>query len=314
MAGLLRFIFLLALAALPVAAGAQSGKAYAPEDLRQLSIPDRVRVIEREYADQSDGRLIPDDQLEFYLDQVDSGWAFSQIKRDIATSLRGSAWQPPSSGWDQRNVTCSSADRRYTECQLPFRGPAVLTFQFSSAPCVEGRNWGQKPGLIWVDGGCRAQFGPGRGGNPPGLGNGRPPVAAGGVVCESKQGKRRRCPTGFRGPVRLAQQYSDRACVEGDTWDWTPGEVWVTRGCRALFVEGRGQSGGRPDYGQGGGYNVTCTSDDGRYRTCAWEQRQGVPRLIEQLSRERCVEGSSWGYERGALWVDRGCRARFGAR
>ena len=36
--------------ALPQAAAAQSTRAYAPENLRQLSLPDRVRVIEREYA------------------------------------------------------------------------------------------------------------------------------------------------------------------------------------------------------------------------------------------------------------------------
>ena len=60
-------------AALPAPAAAQSTRAYAPENLRQLSFSDRVRVVEREYADQSRGRQIPDDQLEFYLDQIDSG-------------------------------------------------------------------------------------------------------------------------------------------------------------------------------------------------------------------------------------------------
>ncbi len=40
-----------------------------------------------EYADQSSGRRLPDDQLEFYLDQIDSGWTFSRIKQDIAESL-----------------------------------------------------------------------------------------------------------------------------------------------------------------------------------------------------------------------------------
>ena len=87
--------------ALPQAAAAQSTRAYAPENLRQLSLPDRVRVIEREYADQSRGRQIPDDQLEFYLDQVDSGWGFSRIQQDIATSLRGgSASSGLRPGWN----------------------------------------------------------------------------------------------------------------------------------------------------------------------------------------------------------------------
>lgn len=318
MIGLLRcaLLLLVVLAASPLPAQAQ-GKAYAPEDLSGLSIPDRVRVIEREYSDQSGGKLIPDDQLEFYLDQVDSGWGFSEIKRDIATSLRGSSWRPPNSGWDQRNVTCSSVGRRYTECRTPFRGGVVLSFQFSDAPCVEGRTWGQGPGMVWVDGGCRAQFSEFRGG-PGGFRPGYGPGPNGrGIVCESREGKRRRCPTGFGGPVVLVEQYSDSPCIEGDTWGWTPGEVWVRRGCRGLFDEGRGRpglpGGGRPGYG-GYDYSVTCASEGGRYRSCAWDDSQGRPRLIEQISRDPCIEGRTWGYDRNGLWVDQGCRARFGAR
>ena len=76
-------------ATLPTPAAAQSTRAYAPENLRPLSVSDRVRVLELEYAEQSGGRQLPDDQLEFYLDQIDSGWGFSRIQQDIATSLRG---------------------------------------------------------------------------------------------------------------------------------------------------------------------------------------------------------------------------------
>jgi hypothetical protein len=294
------------------------GKAYAPDNLRSLSVPDQVRVIEREYADQSGGRLIPDDQLEFYLDQVHSGWRFSDVKNDIAQSLRGSSWRPPSSGWNQRNVTCSSLDKRYTECRTPFRGPVTLTFQFSAAECIEGRTWGQNRGVIWVDRGCRAQFSEDR--RSPGFGQPGGIVGAG-IICESREGKRRRCQTGFRGPVVLVEQYSDAPCIEGSTWGSAPGEVWVSRGCRARFEETRGLPPSRPGYGQGpgygagyGGYSVTCASEGGRYRTCAWDQRQGYPTLIEQISRDACVEGRTWGYQRGELWVDQGCRARFGSR
>ena len=104
--------------ALPVPAAAQSTRAYAPENLRQLSVSERARVIEREYADQSRGRRIPDDQLEFYLDQVDSGWGFSRIQQDIATSLRGgsasSGLRPGWNGsnWSGQTLICSSTDHR----------------------------------------------------------------------------------------------------------------------------------------------------------------------------------------------------------
>lgn len=213
-------------------------KAYAPEQLSQLSARDQTRVIELEYSEQSGGRRLPDDQLRFYLDQVRlSNWSFSQIKADIAQSLRGGTGVRPPAGVggqvDVREVICESRRNRLQECALPRRGDAQLVRQLSSNACVRDHTWGQR----------------------------------------------------------------------GQT-------VWVSRGCRAVFEVRRG--GGRPD----AVYSVTCTSDRGRRQTCAWElARHGRPRLIEQLTRAECREGSTWGYSpRDGLWVDRGCQARFGPR
>ena len=226
----------LALAA-PAAQAQISSRAYAPENLSQLSSSDRSRVISQEYADQSNGRRIPDDQLRFYLAQVNSGWGFSRIKQDIATSLRGSG---------------------------------------------NGGGWN------------------GGGGN-----NGT-------VRCESQDNRERTCNTGWRNAT-LVRQISGSACVEGQTWGARNGSVWVNRGCRGEFAEARGNSGG----GWGGGdsnYSVTCSSNNNRQQTCAWDARQGRPALIQQLSGTACVEGRSWGYSNGSLWVNGGCRARFGVR
>jgi hypothetical protein len=302
---------LLALSVPLQTAQAQSTKAYAPEDLRRLAVPDRVRVIELEYSEQSRGRSIPDDQLEFYLDQIDSGWTFSRIKQDIAESLRGTAWQPSLPGWQAAGVICSSERHRYEECPKPFRGPAVLTEQFSAVRCVEGVSWGQRGNLIWVDRGCRGRFSPDPR-SPVGRPDFVPPVSQG-VVCESREGRLRRCATPFRNPAQIVEQYSQAACIAGETWGSTPGEIWVTRGCRGLFVETIGRP-GRPGPGLPvSDYNVTCASDGG-YRACAWNRRAGFPFLIEQMSRAPCIEGRTYGYADGNLWVDRGCRARFGAR
>ena len=306
-------LLLLGLALLPGVTEAQvTAKAYAPENLRTLSIPDRVRVIELEYREQSRGGTIPDDQLEFYLAQIDSGWSFSRIKSDIAESLRGGVggpgrpgWQPPVSGWTPREMICSSERERYRECPKPFRGPAVISEQLSAIRCIEGVNWGQRRDLVWVDRGCRARFREDIRAPFPGGPN------IGAVTCESREGRRRRCPTPFNGPVMIVEQHSNAACIEGQTWGWSPGEIWVTRGCRATFVEAR--RGGRPGI-PGVGYNVTCSSENNRYRSCAWNDRMGRPYLIEQISRSPCIEGRSWGYTRDALWVDRGCAGRFGAR
>src|SRR5688572_3209722 len=132
---MLRFLagVVLSLSLTAVAAESRTvPKAYAPENLSQLSEGDQARVISLEYQDQSDGRRIPDDQLKFYLDQVDSGWGFSRIKADIATSLNG---QPGNGGWNSAGgkpgngppgsgqvVRCESVDQRSRECQTGFRG------------------------------------------------------------------------------------------------------------------------------------------------------------------------------------------------
>lgn len=287
------------------------GRAYAPENLGQLSVSDQVRVIENEYRDQSGGRRIADDQLDFYLDQVRySRWTFSRIQADISRSLRGGAgnWGPPSSGWDRQEVTCTSDSRRYRECRTPFRGPARITQQISSTRCVEGSNWGSRPGLIWVDEGCRARFAEDRRGWPTwgGAGGQRE------IECASNDDRYRQCNTGFRGRARLSRQLSRDACIEGRSWGQGPGMVWVSRGCRARF-EDAGWSGGNPGQGSSG-YSITCASSGGDRRTCAWNDRYGRPFLIERLSQASCVEGRSWGYNRGNVWVDDGCRARFGVR
>ena len=104
--------FLAGAFALPSTLQAQvSSKAYAPENMRNLSYPEQVRVIEKEYYEQSGGRSIPDDQLEFYLDSIESGWTFSRIKNDIATSLGGSQQGPwrPDNDWNARSVIRSES-------------------------------------------------------------------------------------------------------------------------------------------------------------------------------------------------------------
>ena len=94
---LLPSVFVLVLALAAGSATAQvAPRAYAPENLRTLSVQDQTRVISLEYSEQSRGRRIPDDQLRFYLDQVNrSNWTFSRIKQDIAQSLGGN-----SGGWE----------------------------------------------------------------------------------------------------------------------------------------------------------------------------------------------------------------------
>ena len=298
------FVVLGLLFAVPQPVQAQiQQKAYAPENLRGLSRNDQERVISLEYSEQSRGRRIPDDQLRFYIDQVNrSNWGFSRIKQDIATSLGGGngGWNPGPGPGPIGSVLCESSNNRYRECRTNFRGRAILTQNISSTRCVEGQNWGSRDGLVWVDRGCKGRFSQdsysGGDGNT--------------IRCESKDGRRKECATNFRGNAVLVRQLSSSRCVRGQTWGQNYNNIWVSNGCRGEFSEG----GGNGNPGNGGDYSVTCSSANGRHTTCAWNNRYGRPVLIQQLSSDACREGSTWGYQGNQIWVDRGCRARFGVR
>jgi hypothetical protein len=306
------------------AALATAGLMAADPAAAQYNTRDQVRMIEREYERLYDGRRISDAQLEYYLDRADAGWTMEQIRRDMAgyTNTRN-PWRPRQ-GYVAREVICSSIDGRYQECPVPFRGTAVITQQLSDSSCIQGRTWGQRAGEVWVSRGCRARFGIVGGGvaRRDNLNDRR-------VVCASNRGAYRECATGFRGDVMLSRQLNNSAnCVEGRNWGQRPGLVWVRGGCRAQF-ESVGRRGPRDDVRAGGvnssgrydvfrrdpNYVVTCTSVNGRREVCTWDTRYGTPRMIERLSNTACVEGRDWGYDaRGQLWVDAGCRARFGYR
>ena len=56
--------------------------------------------------------------------------------------------------------------------------------------------------------------------------------------------------------------------------------------------------------------NITCESQDNRYRDCRITTR-GSARLDRQLSETPCIYGRTWGFDYNSVWVDRGCRGRF---
>lgn len=143
--------------------------------------------------------------------------------------------------------------------------------------------------------------------------------------CESNDGRTRECAFGG-GRVQLVRQLSKAACIEGRTWGYGRGGVWVSDGCRAEF---RGFTGNDYGYGNGGYYGnqgngygndygygnvqtVRCESNDGRTRQCAINS-YGRVELVRQLSKAACIEGRTWGSSRGGVWVSQGCRAEFAA-
>ena len=55
---------------------------------------------------------------------------------------------------------------------------------------------------------------------------------------------------------------------------------------------------------------LRCESNDGRTRECPVGYVRDV-RLVRQLSRSPCIEGTSWGHDRRTVWVTGGCRGEF---
>jgi Protein of unknown function (DUF3011) len=193
-------------------------------------------------------------------------------------------------------IYCASDDMRRHGCPVDTRGGVELARQKSEARCVYDRTWGYDDRGIWVDRGCRADFlvgqvaweGFGEGFN---------------VYCASDDGGRETCPVDARRGVRLIRQRSGSPCVLGQTWGYGLHGIWVDRGCRADFrVAG--------DWSARAASLIYCASDDMRRHGCPVETRDGVV-LVRQRSGSDCIFGRTWGFDRGGIWVDRGCRADF---
>lgn len=142
---------------------------------------------------------------------------------------------------------CESTNNRTERCASS--GRAEFIRQLSNTPCVRGQSWGTDSRGVWVSNGCRGLFRNGGYGN--GYGNNNGGYNNGGyggsdlIRCESNDNRSRSCSfTGNRrGDIRLLRQLSGKPCVENQTWGRSRNGVWVTQGCRAEFVIGRGNGG-----------------------------------------------------------------------
>jgi hypothetical protein len=137
------------------------------------------------------------------------------------------------------------------------------------------------------------------------------------ISCSSDDGARHYCAANIRGPVALTRQLSGTPCVEGQSWGYDRGGVWVDRGCSAEFQlsagearDDRGPAPVAPPPGPPAPQTITCFSQNNRRQDCPADTRGGVS-LARQVGGTPCIEGQSWGYGRSGVWVDRGCRAVF---
>ncbi len=201
----------------------------------------------------------------------------------------------------QETVRCESRDGKYRECAIDGAGRIVMTRQFSDMNCVEGKNWGTRDGVVWVDAGCRGEFAVSQRGRM--LGERL-------LVCESDNNNRSVCRTDTGGGVAVARQLSRNACVRGRTWGFDGNSIWVDEGCRAEFVIGAGSTDRtfeRLDQ------LVLCESIDGKPGRCLADTSAGV-QLVRMVSESNCRYGRHWGYDDNGIWVREGCRAEFAVR
>jgi Protein of unknown function (DUF3011) len=220
-------------------------------------------------------------------------------------------------GWGYNNnqrLVCASEDYRRQFCPAATTRGVRLVNQISSSPCVRGRTWWRDERGIVVSEGCAGEFEVGYRDDdyvtPPSTGGGgfvRPDR----IVCQSNDYRRRYCPADIGyGAAQLIRQTSSSACVYGRTWAYDRRGVWVQDGCAGEFSVGYADNAWQPD---DGGVSVRCESRDYQRNICAAPGNRGVT-LVRQVSGTRCVEGSTWGYDRNKIWVDGGCAADFEVR
>jgi hypothetical protein len=125
--------------------------------------------------------------------------------------------------------------------------------------------------------------------------------------CASQDEQTVRCPADTRGGVRLVRRTSGQPSVEGTSWGADRGGVWVSQGCSAEFVLGRGGSGSDS---RTGARVIKCESIGGRWNHCAANTEAGVV-LAQQLSKQPCLRNQSWGTDGNGVWVSGGCRGEF---
>lgn len=136
------------------------------------------------------------------------------------------------------------------------------------------------------------------------------------VSCGSPQYNMLRCRVPGNWPgARIVRQTSKSACVQGRTWGFNRGSIWVDKGCGGVFAPGNyngGNGGGQPGPGWNRDFVVSCGSPQYHYYFCKVDVgARGRVRLQRQNSDSACVEGRTWGWNRAGIWVDKGCGAQF---
>ena len=232
----------------------------------------------------------------------------------LATFVASFSLAAPANAQATVRVKCESWQFRPARCDVPGTTGATVS-SVIAGDCRFG-NWGWDPQGIWVNNGCRANFNVLRGGSSgyPGGGNINPGFPGGGgnpgagqiVRCESWEYKPARCDMDTRGGVRIQRVIAGN-CRQNQTWGWDRNAVWVNGGCRADFISNSG--GGWGGGGNRGPQVIECNSIKYEPARCNANTHSGVQ--IDRVLGGECLQNRTWGWDRGGIWVNNGCRARF---
>jgi hypothetical protein len=140
----------------------------------------------------------------------------------------GNGW---GGGVTVRNFRCESLNGSFNQCRKPINAPVLLVRNLSNTRCTENLNWGQSVNTVWVNGGCRGEFGVRSNGS-----NGTGNSWAYSVTCASNNGRYTSCAWDrYRGRPVLIERQSSARCDEGRDWGYDNRGLWVSNGCRARF-------------------------------------------------------------------------------
>jgi len=129
------------------------------------------------------------------------------------------------------------------------------------------------------------------------------------ISCESRNYQRNYCPTGGAiARVRLVEQTSRSACVQGRTWGYDSNGIWVTQGCAGEFDFKWSRD---PKPQPGPDWQIACASENFQQKFCPSGRRITRAWVVQQRSQSACVEGRSWGFQDTGIWVAGGCSGLF---
>lgn len=141
------------------------------------------------------------------------------------------------------------------------------------------------------------------------------------ISCMSGDGdmEKHYCEADTRYGAHLLKETGTAKCVEGKTWGWDEGGIWVVMGCGGQFALSKAEAPteSKPEHPPIPAPSpkkeelMSCASTDGGRNYCDADLRGASVRLVRQISGARCEENMTWGHDDKGIWVDRGCHGDF---